>query len=163
MSKPFAKYNTETAKKVCEHLARGETLFSLDQMPDMPCRQTIWNWIYDHPDFAEAYEKALHSGADAIVYEMDKAFKDLAFAPPQEIPRLKLWIEHLKWKAGKYNARRFGERTVIAGDKDNPLTVNLAATLDERLALRANPRTIEHDTSDQASSLPIIDATIEES
>lgn len=97
---------------------------------------TVIDWIgeKEHP-FSLIYTRAKAMQAltfgDKMLEIANDASKDLIdgeFGPVPNnaaVQRAKLQIETLKWQMAKANPKKFGERVEIAGDAENPLTVNV--------------------------------------
>ena len=146
------------AKKVCNLLAEGKTVSDIEKMDGLPCSATIFNWTWQHPEFYEMFDKAREFGTHALAYRLGKDIEECA-NNPMALTKLKLHIEHWRWFIGKCNQRKYGDKTIISGDKDNPLTLNLANMMDGKLAERAARRSatpvLEHMPN--IPILPIID------
>jgi hypothetical protein len=63
------KYTQAIADKLCERIANGEGLKTVCREPGMPAWRTVYDWIRDIPEFAQAMERARELGADAIAAE----------------------------------------------------------------------------------------------
>lgn len=144
-------YSPELAEKVCLLLVEGNTVAEIERMEGMPSARSIWRWAWKHPDFYEALDKAREFGAHAMNYKLLQRIEDSELTPGALI-KLKILTDQYRWFIGKLNQRKYGERTTIAGDKDNPLTLNIASALDARIAAARAAPVIEH-----TKALPIID------
>jgi hypothetical protein len=136
-------YKPEIVNKILDLLSCGKSIVDIEKIDGMPTRQCIFTWCCKYPDFYDAFDKAREFGAHAMA---EQAADRIETCPsdPMELTKLRLYLEHMRWYIGKLNQRKYGEKTIISGDKDNPLTLNLAHTLDERIAARAARHTIEH-------------------
>lgn len=56
-------------RAIIEHVSNGGMLSVVCREPGMPARQTVYDWIRDDKDFAEAMNMARDLGADAIAEE----------------------------------------------------------------------------------------------
>lgn len=130
-------------EKICEMLAKGYSMTDIARLPDMPTRESIWHWCYKDDSFFQAVEKAREFGMHAFTEKLNQAIEDAELGPG-ELAKLKIKADHMRWFIGKINQRKYGERTTIAGDKDNPLTLNIASALDARIAAARAAPVIEH-------------------
>ena len=125
------------------------------KMEDMPDKSTVYHWMMVHPEFLAAYdiakEKQMDFYANEILEITDECAKD-----SDAVAKAKLQVNTRQWLMGKLKPKKYGDRTVIAGDKENPLTVSLASALDHAIASRNAAKTIDHEPAD-VLELPVID------
>lgn len=121
-------------------------------MPNMPAKSTIYGWLIDYPDFLNQYdiakEKQMEVFGDAII--------DIARSCPANVDavaKAKLLIHTIQWTMGKIKPKKYGDSTTIKGDKDNPLTINVAAALDAAIAARDKGMIIEHQAREHVELL----------
>jgi hypothetical protein len=76
---PDQKYSLETMERVIEYRREGLTTLQIGQLPGMPSRQALYNWLDDKPEFLEqfnsAYNDFVREKAEAMLHkveEMDK-------------------------------------------------------------------------------------------
>lgn len=116
-------YSDELGKLICERIATSTLgLKDLCRMyDDMPHRDTIYQWRYKHPQFADMYARAkLHQAellAEEIIEISDDSSEDYTTdefgnpAPNKElIARSRLRVDTRKWLAAKLIPRTYGER-----------------------------------------------------
>ncbi len=151
-------YSPELAEKVCLLLVEGHTVAEIERMEGMPSARSIWRWAWKNPDFYEALDKAREFGTHAMNYKLLQLITETD-TTPGELMKLKILTDQYRWFIGKINQRKYGDRTTIAGDKDNPLALNIASALDLRIAAARAAPTVEHE----AKALPMIDVTPEQS
>lgn len=154
-------YGPTITKRICDEIAGGKSLARLCKEADwMPEEKTVYRWMWDHPEFLKAYdiakEKQMEVYANQIIDLTDDCPRDA-----DAVAKAKLQVYARQWVMGKLKPKKYGERTTIAGDKDNPLTINLAAVLDERIAAAAAHKTIDHEPA-EALILPVIDIDMAE-
>lgn len=133
MGRP-TKYSTEVAAKLLIRLTEGESLRQITRDADMPGHSTVYEWLLAKPDFADNYARARDEQADTLADEII-AISD---EPPAEVTDDKgvsrtdsgwvTWqknrVDARKWVASKLKPKKYGDRQVLAGDKDNPLQIN---------------------------------------
>lgn len=129
--------------EVCERVIGGESVASVFRSPSpgFPSIITFWRWIHADADLEAEYLKSTGARAekyaDEIVEIADSAASPLLDA--EGVPyrdgngnvilvsdrtateHAKLRIDARKWNAARMLPKRFGDRTVLAGDPDNPL------------------------------------------
>jgi len=97
----------------------------------MPSYETVWRWEQDDPEFCKASSRAREAGTHFLAGDCLRIADDLAIDPSHK----RLMIDTRIRLIGKWNAKNYGERVELAGDKENPLLVMLEAgrTLDAKL------------------------------
>lgn len=107
----------------------------------MPCMSTVFKWLREKDDFSQQYARAKEECADALAEEildiaddstndyMEKRAEDGDVAwwefKSEHVQRSKLRVDSRKWLASKLKPKRYGDRTTLASDPDNPLTVKI--------------------------------------
>ena len=117
-----SEYTEEIGLKICERLARGESLNTICKDDDMPARRTIHYWLLDKDkeSFLHQYEKACNARAD-------KLFDDLLDIADSEnkgdVNRARLRVDTRKWYLSKVLPKKFGEKVdfTSGGEKIIPL------------------------------------------
>lgn len=142
----ITKYSQEMAEKICERLACGASVADIEKTEGFPSSTTIFHWTHKYPEFYDMFDKAREFGSHAVAYRVIEDIKSTA-NNKEAISKLKIWVDYWKWYLGKINQRKYGDSTTIKGDKDNPLTINIAAALDHAIAQRDAGLTIEHQPS----------------
>jgi hypothetical protein len=110
----------------------------------MPHVSTVLRWIADdkHKQFREQYAHAREAGleqmADEILEIADETSHDTLVTEHGEransewIQRSKLRVDARKWILSKQLPKKYGERTTLVGDNENPLIPPIDDT--ERIA-----------------------------
>lgn len=126
-----SKYTEEIGIEICALLAAGMPVTKIVLLKHMPSQQTVYTWLRKHPEFLEMYEIArqdlAHTMANQIQEIIDE--KPLQVVDDQgnikydsgSIADKRLRMDGRKWLAAKYLPRVYGERTVVAGDAENPV------------------------------------------
>lgn len=125
-----SEYTPEIGARVCELIAEGNTL--VDTAEQVGFRTiTINEWLMRDKDFASAYHEAREKQADVRADQIVSIADDESLSPESR----KVRIDARKWVASKLQPKRYGDRTILAGDKDNPL-VMVGLRLDQAIARR---------------------------
>ncbi len=122
MARP-SEYDPAIAKDICANLANNMSLRRICMAEDKPCIKTVYNWLDEKPEFLQQYRKAREIQHD-IQAEM---VHDLPFECEREgleAAYTKLKMDGLKWASSKGNPKKYGDRTIHAGDEESPIRVH---------------------------------------
>jgi hypothetical protein len=133
-----SSYSEDKAAEICARLVEGESLKSICRDPMMPDIKTVYLWMSQNEIFLHQYAKAKEDQADT----MQEEILDIADTEPSQVVDekgiarvdaghvnwMRLRIDSRKWIAAKLKPKKYGDRQIIAGDKDNPLTVTPEST-----------------------------------
>lgn len=132
---------------VCDRLVAGESVHAIfrDPGPDFPNYVTFWRWLRDDPELDKQVEAAQLVGCRALedrIIDVTRECRmgEIVTQGPKGterkfadmVERSRLEADALKWILARRYPKRYGDRTTIAGDADNPLTVDVT---DARAAL----------------------------
>jgi hypothetical protein len=117
-----SEYTPEVAELICQRLLEGESLNSIVKDKNMPGNGTVFRWLAQREEFREKYARAREAQMDAMAEEILSIADD---GSPEEHNWLKLRVDTRKWLMSKLAPKKYGDRTVLAGDKDAPLGVQL--------------------------------------
>lgn len=131
---------------ICERIANGESLRAICRDEAMPAMSTVFRWLSLDKSFSEQYARAREEQAEALADEIvdisDERDGKAIMADGQEvavvfdstaIARNRLRVDARKWVASKLKPKKYGERQVLAGDPDAPLTGMSDAELTAKL------------------------------
>jgi hypothetical protein len=128
-------YSEELANTIFELLANGTSLIKICQRDDMPVLSTVFDWIAKKPDFSDKYRIARDHQADYFaesivdiaaenelrgVYRGEEVTIELSSTA---VARNRLRMDAQKWYASKLNPRKYGDKTILAGDDEAPLVI----------------------------------------
>lgn len=118
MSRP-SDYTQELADEICSQLAEGISLRTVCLPDEMPNKSTVFRWLRTHEEFRDQYAKAKESSADALLEDMFH----IADNDKEDVQRSRLRVDVRKWAASKLKPKKYGDKTTLLGDDENPLIV----------------------------------------
>jgi len=132
-------YTKDKAAEVCARLVEGESLRSICRDPAMPDIKTIYLWMGQNEEFLHQYAKAKEDQADTLQEDI----LDIADTLPEQVVDdkgiarvdaayvnwMRLRVDSRKWIASKLKPKKYGDRTTLAGDKDNPVEVRASTEI----------------------------------
>ena len=124
MGRP-SSFSQEIADEICERLREGESLRAICENDHMPSKSTVLLWVQkDEQGFSDQYTRARELQGETYA---DRAVHEALTASDAGIGRLRM--DALKWAAGKLAPKKYGDKTLVGSDPENPLpagfTVNL--------------------------------------
>lgn len=145
-------YTVEKANIICQRIASGESLRSICKEESMPCEGAVFNWLMENPEFDLAYARARETQAEVMAQEIKeiadscregikktvKSDGTIEMVYSDMTERAKIQIAARQWLAERLKPKRFGNATILRGDKDNPIEIGLSTAL-ESIATRRLP------------------------
>lgn len=144
MGRP-STFTPDIAREICERLSHGEPLAQICRDEGMPHPTTFRRWCeesveIDGESLAIAYARAREDGFDAIAVEAlaiaDETARDTKKAvngdeqPNSEwITRSRLRVDTRLKLLAKWDPKRYGERTLLGSDPENPLPSGFSVVL----------------------------------
>ena len=137
-----SKYTPELAAEICERLSNGEPLRQICRAEHMPAWTRIYDWMGRDEALSGAIARARDIGADAIAEE---ALEILDTPPEYVLTKNGEAVDsgYVTWQRNraelrlkllaKWNPKKYGDRQIISGDKDNPLEVKADITVFETI------------------------------
>lgn len=141
------KYNKKLAEEICDAIATGIIgLERLCQAHDhWPESKIIYNWIIKHPEFKQLYIEAKQNQQ----HKFNEELTEVAYHPEytnevteefsdpddpstktirkvvikDNVARSRLKYEALKWQLARLNPQKYGDKTILSGDANNPLQI----------------------------------------
>jgi uncharacterized protein (DUF885 family) len=114
----------ELCKEICERVAKGETLTSICNEPEMPSWTTVHDWQKADESFRQDIMRAREQQAEAWAEEV-KTLSDAELETHEQIGRARLRMQSRQWLAGKYNPQ-FADKPTQVG-----VNVGVAVVLPE--------------------------------
>lgn len=102
-------YTPELAEAVCEAVAAGKTIRTIEAMAGMPSWTTIRKWLLTKDDFASLYARAYEASATTHENEAFDRIRDAQ--TPEDAAVARVFLDAVKWSNGKRNPRVYGEKT----------------------------------------------------
>jgi hypothetical protein len=135
--------NKETIKdQIVEWVSNGKTLRDFCRQEQMPAFRTVYDWLAEDKEFDARFVRARDAGHDVIAEEALQIADTLHMGETRTqssgatgnadtttiktedlLGHRKLQIETRLKLLAKWNPRKYGEKTTIAGDDANPLVV----------------------------------------
>jgi hypothetical protein len=122
-------YSQAIADLICERIADGESLRSICIADDMPNKATVFRWLAAHKEFSDQYARARETQADTLVDEILDIADDGWRENGEAIRRSQMRIDARKWMAGKMRPKKYGDKTLLGSDPENPLPEGFKVTL----------------------------------
>lgn len=130
-------FTEEMADMICERLIEGESLRKICLSEDIASQGTVMRWLVENEKFREQYTHAREVQADTLADEIldiaDDGSNDYMGEDEKyngdAVQRSRLRVDARKWIASKLKPKKYGDKTLVGSDPDNPLpagfTVNL--------------------------------------
>lgn len=122
-------YTLELATEICDLIATEPfgLAYICNSDDRFPHKRTAERWLGKHPEFAAMYEDAKERQADL---KFDQAWEIAAKSTFATVSVDRLKIDTIKWQAAHLRPRKYGARTIVAGDDSAPLVVRDVTDLD---------------------------------
>ena len=127
-----SKYSDKVINRICRETASGQSLVKICKAKDMPCCNTVRNWLSDpeHVEFLRKYTRAREEQADHYADQI------IEIADTVEDPqKAKIMIDARKWVASKLKAKSYGDKVTQehTGPAGGPISlqVEFIETLNE--------------------------------
>jgi hypothetical protein len=114
------KYNDKIASEFVERIKIRTTLAVCEDDPDMPVRNTIWEWQAKYPNFRTQCEESKLIYAENL---LEKAQQDVENTNREDVQVAALKLKSATWRAERVLNRRYGSTTKIVGNSDEPVSV----------------------------------------
>lgn len=118
------KRTPEVVESILDRISCGESLLSVCQDPDLPGYSTFNRWCREDPELLEMVDIAYEFHART----MDDLADDILSGGPTstgDFYRDKERVAHLRWRLGKLNRRRFGEKVQMDVVQHQPVILDI--------------------------------------
>jgi hypothetical protein len=151
-------YTPDLGKRICDLVAEGRGLGSIEAMDGMPPRRTVRAWLEKHPEFRESYEAARRWRADHLVDEALEIVDGVRGSDSSAaVQAARNAADMRRWLASKLLPERFGDKLEVSSDPDRPLLPPAEQLDPSRIAL-AVLNVLGADGRHKRSVPPTIDA-----
>jgi hypothetical protein len=134
------KYTEELVTEICDRVANGTPLREICREEGKPTWSTFYDWLGKHPDLSARFARSRELGTDAIAEDAIAILDTI----PERIDGGKMDSAYVQWQRNrveyrlkllaKWNPRKYGDKTILAGDKENPIqTESTVSVLDAAL------------------------------
>lgn len=137
-------YSHELGEQIAGHIIDGLTLRQIETVEGMPTKTTICRWLASNSEFSDQYARAKEIQTEIMADElleiaddssndwMEREIKGgltVEVVNAECIARSRLRVDTRKWLMGKMKAKKYGNRTILAGDKSNPIATQIIPQL----------------------------------
>jgi arginyl-tRNA--protein-N-Asp/Glu arginylyltransferase len=120
MARP-SEYNFDMCIEICSEVAEGHNIKTiLKSKEEYPTFQTWCNWKRERTELFDLYIKTMQDKAEALEEEID-LYRTMLLAKEIDASTYNTLVQTLKWKMSKFYPKMFGDKTIHAGDPDNPI------------------------------------------
>ena len=133
------RYNKAQMDDILFRMSEGEPLRKICREPNMPAWRTIYDWLEKDADLLNRFSRARDLGGDAIFEETLEIADNPKFGIKEVIGKdgsvitredmlnhRKLQVETRFKLLSKWNPKKYGDRTMLSGDKENPVAVDVS-------------------------------------
>lgn len=118
MGRP-SEYTDEIAAVICERLSCGDSLRKMCRDDDsLPHESTVYRWLSRDAAFCERYACARQFQTESHLEDIFEIADDDDIKPDDKRVR----IDARKWAMSKLAAKKYGDKTILSNDPDNPVT-----------------------------------------
>jgi hypothetical protein len=143
MARP-SEYTEEIGIKICKLMTAGMSLRKICELEEMPCKQTVYDWMWRFEPFLERYVRAREAQMEAYAEELTD-LADNASLTAEAINKARLQIDTRKWLMSKLKAKKYGDHATL----EHTGKVEL-----QQLVIQRTPKTIDHQPT--IKELPVI-------
>ncbi len=111
-------YSQSMADKILKRLSEGETVSKICLSDDMPARSTVLLWSATHKEFSDRYLLALKGVGQIRVDEIPEVISAMKKGTVDPVVG-KIEIDTLKWMAGKFYPRMYGDKSTVESQNTN--------------------------------------------
>ena len=110
------EYNKDIAAEIVRRCME-KNLYQVCKSKDMPNRDTVYNWLARHDEFADKYARACkirrENRFEALEEVVDK---------DEDVQRSRLRVDVIKWQLSKEEPRKYGDRLELDGNVNSNVT-----------------------------------------
>ena len=112
-SRSITKYSPELALKICEGVAKGETLLDICKAPGMPHRASFYRWGMLYKDVAVSFQAARELSAQALEEEALGLARELSGKndfTTVKVRAIDIALQQLRWSATRRDPSKYGQK-----------------------------------------------------
>lgn len=131
------KYTEELADDICERIAKGESLMQICDSGTVDY-STVCRWLGERTTFHDKYAQARETQADFYADDIVRISDETSVEARHDgeevtldlsstaVARNRLRVDARKWYASKLAPKKYGDKTTLAGDPENPMKVDVS-------------------------------------
>lgn len=123
---PVARRKVDAANAVepiLERIAEGQSFRKICKDVGVSLA-TLAQWLDDNPERIQAHARARQLAADAFDELAEQRIDEAS--DPFELAKARELATHYRWRAKAANPKRYGDKTTVQGDPDQPIQHSLA-------------------------------------
>lgn len=97
------------AERICKLIAEGASKRGLCELPDMPNRSTLDDWLHKDSEFSSQYARACEARTEAQAEEIIEIADRQDLAPDHK----RVMVDARKWVASKLLPKVYGEKVQV--------------------------------------------------
>ncbi|MDF2901050.1 MAG: hypothetical protein K0Q62_1109 [Phenylobacterium sp.] len=100
-SRPWARpdaFEPGLGEEICRRIAAGQSMLAVCAAEDMPVAGTVYEWLRNHPEFAERYVEAREAQAELMA---DLAWEIALRTDRESAPVARLQFDVIRWRAAR--------------------------------------------------------------
>jgi len=115
----LSDYDFEMAKEICEQVSCGQNIKSvLDSKKEYPSFPTWCKWKRENAELLNLYVNSIQDKAEMVDVKIDEIWEGCRVGL-YDASTANVLIQTLKWKAGKYYPKMFGDSQRIESENVN--------------------------------------------
>ena len=129
------KYTEALVAEICDRVANGTPLREICREEGKPTWSTVYSWIASDDALSARFSRARELGTDAIAEDAMAILDEV----PERIEGGKMDSAFVQWQKNrvelrlkllaKWNPKRYGDKTILSGDAENPLKTDASVTV----------------------------------
>lgn len=136
-------YTTELADKICDRIARGESVLRICKDPEMPAQSTVYLWLLNenNKEFSEKYAQARNSQAEVLfdelldiaddgtndyVSKLNEDGTETEMYNAEHVNRSRLRVDTRKWYLSKVLPKKYGDKMDFTSGGKEIKSVNVS-------------------------------------
>lgn len=116
-------------EELCSRLVSGKSMAAVCAADDMPAESTVYLRMANDENFRSIIARAREAQQEA---EIDRTvdMADRATTEDHQVVKLRIWAR--QWRAAKLAPKKYGDKTLLGSDPENPLPEGFSINLVKR-------------------------------